>query len=154
MAGLFNFGVDKPQLKLARGRLSQQGKDFLRTLSWYDADNVQKLYYEKFGVTYNKGTLLKYVPSEPTASADYTADKQSINQIFTEGEIHVDDAGLWVTDKNENSVMINLELFTPTILRQLSAQILHLLEDELREEESKVEKLRARFEAIKTITDA
>lgn len=150
MAGLFNFTAEKPQQKLSRGRLTQQGKDFLRTLSWYDADDVQKLYYDKFGVTYKKGTLLKYVPSQPVTSSISVSSQQH----FSEGTIEVDGAGLRVTDNNGNTAMIELDLFTPKVVQQLSSQILYQLEDELTEEETIVEKLRAKIEAIKTLAGA
>lgn len=150
MAGLFNFTAEKPQQKLSRGRLTQQGKDFLRTLSWYDADDVQKLYYDKFGVTYKKGTLLKYVPTQPVMS-DISVSSQ---QHFSEGTIEVDGAGLRVTDNNGQTAMIELDLFTPKVVQQLSSQILYQLEDELTEEETIVERLRAKIEAIKTLAGA
>lgn len=149
MAGLFNFTAEKPQQKLSRGRLTQQGKDFLRTLSWYDADDLQKLYYEKFGVMYKKGTLLKYVQKPVTA--DISVSSQ---QHFSEGTIEVDGAGLRVTDNNGNTAMIELDLFTPKVVQQLSSQILYQLEDELTEEETIVERLRAKIEAIKTLAGA
>lgn len=151
MAGLFNFTAEKPQQKLSRGRLTKQGKDFLRTLSWYDADDVQKIYYDKFGVTYKKGTLLKYVP---TQQPEMMSISRSSQQHFSEGTIEVDGAGLRVTDSNGNTAMIELDLFTPKVVQQLSSQILYQLEDELTEEETIVERLRAKIEAIKTLAGA
>lgn len=141
---------EKPQLKLSRGRISRQGVTFLRSLSWRDAENVQKIYFDKFGVTYSKGTLLKYLPTMYQQEPHMTT-KEPTHLRFSDGTIEVDGAGLKVTDSEGNSAIIELDMFNPSVVQKLSTQILYQLEDELTEEESIVEKLRAKIEAIKTL---
>lgn len=141
---------EKPQLKLSRGRISRQGVTFLRSLSWRDAENVQKIYFDKFGVTYSKGTLLKYLPTMYQQEPQMMT-KEPTHLRFSDGTIEVDGAGLRVTNSEGNSAIIELDMFNPSVVQKLSTQILYQLEDELTEEESIVEKLRAKIEAIKTL---
>lgn len=152
MKNFFNLNAETSSPKLSRGRLTSQGITFLRTLdSYIDPKQVQRKYYEKFGVMYRTETLMKYVPKKATMLSSKVDLPYSGLSEFKEGQVTVSPSKLTVNDYSGNSVEINIELFTPEAVQQLSSQILYQLEDELKEEETVVEKLKKKINAIKTL---
>ena len=127
-------------LNLTRGRIPRQGITFLQGLKATSHPlTVQKLYHEKFGVTYNAETLMKYVSSsthtpKATSTSSYTLEN---------GEIEVSPDGIIASDERGNRVVIPIELFSIEDVMSIVHHAIYSLEDSLeksRETQRQVEK--------------